>query len=227
MISLSTLLKNELNEYQDERFTPEYQQRINEFFMNYVSDNGDEYPIYLSNHEEIGHVKKRFINRFSNPDKMFFDYESNQTVNAKEYMEMTHSKGKYIKLKWPDDFERFLMRGLDEVERRYDFKPSSYRIEFPSFGLIIPLSVFKFIKTFTPFVVVRTVLHSLFDSAPEGKTKINKKHIKDIKFRIKMESNIYKNNLIEGNIYYFKDLDTNVILEDGNLYSDVPIITII
>ena len=194
--NLSILLESSLRENIEE-FTPKWQDLNNEHFMDYTNaETGDDIPVYLSEHTESQHVKKRFLERFANPDKIFYDHMIKAEITARDYMSVIHPSKKYKALEWPNDFERFMEMALDRVENNFGWGRQKYIVEFPYYGLLIPFDVYKFNDSRKPFIIVHTVRHALFDSLPD--------HLKvdhhDTKFFIKSESSLYNKNysLFEG-----------------------------
>jgi len=208
-INLLTSINNLL---EDKEFTKEYQDKNHEHFMDYIHPkNGDDIPIYLSEYKEVGHVKKRFLERFTNPDKEFRNWTTGDVITAKDYMEKNHPGGKYKKLVWPNDFEKFIEIALDYVVEKYNMRRGKYIVDFTYYGLLIPFVIYSF-NDGSLFVVVRTLRHAMFDTIPDNEKYYDRQ---DNKFTIFKESSLYNINMIlyEG-------------FEVYNNKSNVPIIII-
>lgn len=207
-INLLTSINNLL---ESEEFTRGYQDKNHEYFMDYVHpENGEDIRVYLSEYKEVGHVKRRFLERFANPNKEFRNWTTGDVITAKNYMEKNHPSGKYKKLEWPGDFEKFMEIALDYVAEKYNLRRGRYIVDFPYYGLLIPFTIYSF-NDGSLFVMVRTLRHALFDTIPDNE----KYNHGDNKFTILKESSLY---------------NINMILDEGfevyNNKSNVPVIII-
>jgi len=199
LTSINNLLENK-------EFTKGYQDKNHEYFMDYVHpESGEDIPIYLSEYKEVGHVRRRFLERFTNPNKEFKNWTTGDVITAKNYMEKNHPSGKYKKLIWPDDFEKFMEIALDYVAEKYNMKRSKYIVDFSYYGLLIPFAIYSF-NNGGLFVVVRTLRHAMFDTVPDN----DKFNHKDNRFIIFKESSLYNINMILDEGFEVYDNKSNV-----------------